>query len=321
MIQLVLVYAGHLVNHIVTERRTKEQIKGTFETYMDPRIVAGIIQHPDSMKLSGDKRVVTVFFSDMEKFSSISEQMTPAGLVNMINHYLTLASESIRRHNGVIDKYIGDAIMAFWGPPFTSENEHAKLACFAALDQLSILEEFRRMLPDLTGFRKGLPTINIRLGLATGDVIVGNIGSNTSRNYTVMGDTVNIASRLEGASKQYGTRLLISEQTQVMARDAIETRELDSIRVVGKSEPVRIFELLARKGELEQATIDLRESFERGLNAYRNRDWDRAQAYFAACLEINLADGPAQLFIERLQYVRDHPPAEDWDGVWSLTEK
>jgi adenylate cyclase len=309
------------VDKTVTERRTKERIKGTFETYMDPRIVAGIIQHPDTMQLSGEKRIVTVFFSDMEKFSSISELLTPAALVKLINQYLTLASGSIRRYNGVIDKYIGDAVMAFWSPPFTSENEHAKLACFAALEQLSILDEFRRMVPDLTGFRKGLPTINIRVGLATGDAIVGNIGSNISRNYTVMGDTVNIASRLESASKQYGTHLLISEQTQVMARDVIETRELDFIRMVGKSEPVRIFELLARKGELGPATADLRESFARGLNAYRNRDWDRAQAYFVACLKIDLADAPSKLFIERVQYLRDHPPAEDWDGIWSLTAK
>jgi adenylate cyclase len=320
-LQLSLVYGGHLVDTLVIERRTKERIKDTFETYMDPRIVEGIIQQSDSIKTSGEKRVVTVFFSDMEKFTFMSEQMTPAGLVNLINQYLTLASESIRRYNGIIDKYIGDAIMAFWSPPFTSEHEHAKLACFASLEQLLILNEFRRMLPDITGFRKGLPNIDIRIGLATGEVIIGNIGSNISRNYTVMGDTVNIASRLEGASKLYGTRLLISEQTQVMARDAIETRELDSIRVVGKSEPVRVFELLARKGELGQAAADVRESFERGLNAYRSCDWDRAQAHFAACLEIDPADGPSKLFVARLQYLRDHPCAENWDGVWSLTEK
>ena len=321
ILQLGLVYGGHLVDQLVTTRRVKERIKDTFETYMDPRIVEGILRRSDSMKTSGEKRVVTVFFSDMEKFSAMSEQMTPAGLVNLINQYLTLASESIRRYDGIIDKYLGDAIMAFWSPPFTSENEHAKLACFAALEQLSIVDEFRRMLPDLTGFRKGLPNINIRIGLATGEAIVGNIGSTISRNYTVMGDTVNIASRLETASKQYGTQVLISEQTQAMARDAIETRELDAIRLVGKSDPVRIFELLARKGELDQATADLRESFERGLKAYRNHDWDRAQAYFEACLAIHSADTPSKFFIARLQYLRGHPPADGWDGVWSLTEK
>jgi adenylate cyclase len=321
MLQLSLVHGGHLVAIMVTERRAKERIKGTFETYMDPRIVETIMQHDSSIKVSGEKRVVTVFFSDMEKFTSIGEQMTPSGLVNMINQYLALASESIRRHNGIIDKYIGDSIMAFWSPPYTNEDEHAKLACYAALEQLSILDEFKRMLPDITGFRKGLPHIDIRIGLATGDVIIGNIGSNISRNYTVMGDTVNIASRLESASKYYGTRLLISEQTQVMARDVVETRELDSILVMGKSDPVRVFELLARKGELGQAAADLRERFERGLAAYRNRDWNRAQADFSACLEIDPADAPSKLFVARLQYLRDCPPAENWDGVWSLSEK
>jgi adenylate cyclase len=320
-LQLSLVHGGHLVATMVTERRAKERIKGTFETYMDPRIVETIIQQDSSVKVNGEKRIVTVFFSDMEKFTSISEQMTPSGLVNMVNQYLTLASESIRRHNGIIDKYIGDAIMAFWSPPFTNEDEHAKLACYAALDQLSILNEFKRMLPDITGFRRGLPHIDIRVGLATGDVIIGNIGSQISRNYTVMGDTVNIASRLESASKYYGTRLLISEQTQVMAREAIETRELDSILVMGKSDPVRVFELLARKGELGRAAADLRERFERGLAAYRNRDWNRAQADFAACLEIDSGDAPSKLFVGRLRYLRDHPPAENWDGVWSLAEK
>lgn len=320
-LQLGLIHGGYLVATMVTERRMKERIKDTFETYMDPRIVEDIIKHPDGMKTTGERRVVTVFFSDMEKFSSMSEQLTPRGLVNLINQYLTLASEPIKRHNGVIDKYIGDGIMAFWGPPFTSEDEHATLACYAALEQLAKLAEFRRMLPDLMGLRKGLPVINIRVGVATGEVVIGNIGSNISRSYTLMGDTVNIASRLESASKQYGTQLLISEETQTMAQEAIETRELDAIRVVGKSEPVRVFELLARKGEIDQATAHLRECFERGLNAYRKRDWDRAQADFAACLAIAPTDGPSQLFLARLQHLREHPPADDWDGVWSLTEK
>jgi adenylate cyclase len=320
-LQLGLVLGGHLVAIMVTERRAKERIKGTFETYMDPRIVETIIRQDSSVKVNGEKRVVTVFFSDMEKFTSIGEQMTPAGLVNVVNRYLAMASESIMRHNGIIDKYIGDAIMAFWSPPYANEDEHAKLACYAALEQLSILDEFKRMLPDITGFRKGLPHIDIRIGLATGDVIIGNIGSSISRNYTVMGDTVNIASRLESASKYYGTRLLISEQTQIMARDAIETRELDSILVMGKSDAVRVFELLARKGELGRAAADLRERFERGLAAYRNRDWNGAQADFSACLEIDPTDAPSKLFVARLQYLRDRPPAENWDGVWSLSEK
>ena len=308
-------------NHMVGELRMKERIKDTFGKYIDPRIVKDLIQQPDTAKPGGEKRVMTVLFCDMQGFTSLSEELTPGGLVNLLNQYFTMMSEPIRHYRGVIDKYIGDAVMAFWGSPFTKEEEHATFACLAALEQFSRLDEFRRLLPDLMGLRKGLPDINMRVGVATGEVVVGNIGSEISKSYTVMGDTVNIASRLEGAGKQYGVRLLISGETRKLAREAIETRELDSIQMLGKSEPVSVFELLARKGELDQATADLRDSFERGLSAYRDRDWGRAQTHFEACLRLNPGDAPAKLFIGRLQYLRDHPPAENWNGVWELTEK
>jgi adenylate cyclase len=162
----------------------------------------------------------------------------------------------------VIDKYIGDAIMSFWGPPFTDESEHAKLACRASLEQFVKLDELQAQLPDLLGFRKGLPKINVRIGLCTGELIVGNIGSNISKSYTVMGDTVNVASRLESANKQYGTHILMSEATYELVKDEFETREIDNIIVVGKSEPVRIFELLAPSGKIEKQVLDLRDYFQ-----------------------------------------------------------
>jgi adenylate cyclase len=221
----------------------------------------------------------------------------------------------------VIDKYIGDAVMAFWGPPFTTAEDHASAACWAALAQLDTLDTLRQRLPEVLGFRGQLPPINIRVGLATGEVIVGTIGSDVARSYTVLGDTVNVAARLESANKQYGTRLLLSEATWQMARDAIETRELDSIQVVGKSEPVRIFELLARKGDLTQARADLREHFEHGLQAYRTGDWLQAQDAFQACLTLAPHDTPSRVFLERLQYLQAHPPADQWDGVWRLVHK
>ncbi len=188
-------------NHMVGELRMKERIKDTFGKYIDPRIVEDLIQQPDSAKPGGEKRVMTVLFCDMQGFTSLSEELTPGGLVNLLYQYFTMMSEPIRHYRGVIDKYIGDAVMAFWGPPFTKEEEHATFACLAALEQFSRLDEFRRLLPDLMGLRKGLPDINMRVGVATGEVVVGNIGSEISKSYTVMGDTVNIASRLEGAGK------------------------------------------------------------------------------------------------------------------------
>src|SRR5205085_7572815 len=172
-------------NRMVSELRQKELIKDTFGKYVDPRIVEGLLedQHFDK---GGERRCMTVLFSDLQGFTTISERLTPTGVVKFLNQYFTMMSEPIRRHNGIIDKFIGDAIMAFWGPPFTSQEEHARLACLAALEQLAKLEEFKRLVPDILNLRKGLPPVNMRIGLATGDVTVGNIGSDTSKGYTVI---------------------------------------------------------------------------------------------------------------------------------------
>jgi class 3 adenylate cyclase len=241
--------------------------------------------------------------------------------VKVLNQYFSLMSEPIRECRGIIDKYIGDAIMAFWGPPFTDEKEHAGLACLAALEQYQKLAVFRGMLPDIMGLRKDLPRIRLRLGIATGDVTVGNIGSEYSKGYTVIGDTVNLASRLEQVNKQYGSQLLISEETWKMAKDVIDARELDCIRVAGKSEPVRIFELLGRRGQLNENARQVKEYFEEGLRFYRDRNWERAQAGFEQCLKLNPEDHPPNVFISRLRHFREHPPSAGWDGVWTFEYK
>jgi len=206
---------------------------------------------------------MTILFCDMKGFTALGEGMTPAALVNVLNRYITLMSEPVRHNNGIIDKYIGDGIMAFWGPPFTGTEDHSGLACLAALDQLAGVAGFRAELPELTGLRHGLPEVDIRIGVATGDVVVGNIGSEQTRNYTVIGDTVNLASRLEGANKTYGTRVLISEGTYRFAADLVETREIDQVLVVGKTESQRIFELLGRKGEVAPERLALRDGARR----------------------------------------------------------
>ena len=307
-------------NHMVLQLRLKERIKDTFGKYIDPRIVEELIRS-DAPVSKAEKRVVTVLFSDIAGFTSISEGMTPAGIVNLLNRYFTLMAQPITGRGGIIDKYIGDEIMAFWGPPFVGEAEHARLACFAALDQIPLLGEFQREMPDLTGFRKGFPQIRFRIGIATGEVVVGNIGSEHTKSYTVMGDTVNLGSRLEGVNKHYGTTLMISEETRKMAADAVETRELDSIRVVGKTEPVRIYELLGRKGEVEPRILEARDQFEKGLAAYRSQDWDQARTLFEACRKLAPGDAPSQVLLERLTSLRENPPGPDWDGVWQFTHK
>ena len=242
-------------NAMVAELKIKEQIKDTFGKYIDPRIVSGLLERPDLTATSGERRIMTVSFCDMKGFTALSESLTPTRLLNVINHYLTLMSEPVRLHDGIIDKYIGDAIMAYWGPPFAHQDAQARLACLAALDQVSRLDALNAALPELIGVKQGFPSINIRVGIATGDLVVGDIGSDVTRSYTVIGDTVNLASRLESANKQYGTRLLVSEKTARLAGEAIEFREIDSIIVIGKSEPERVFEILGRHGEIDPATF------------------------------------------------------------------
>ena len=308
-------------NSMVGELRLKAQIRETFGKYVDPRIVAGLIDRPELTDVKGSRREMTIFFCDMKGFTSFSEGMTPAGLVNVLNRYMTVMSEPISRNNGIIDKYIGDGIMAYWGPPFTAAEEQSRLACFAALDQLAGLAAFRAELPELIGIKRGLPDIDMRIGIATGDVVAGSIGSEQTRNYTVIGDAVNLASRLEGANKTYGTRVLIGEATNRLAADSVEAREIDTVLVVGKTDPQRIFELLGRKGEVAGERLKLRDTFAEALVAYRCGAWEDARAGFESCLAIMPCDAPSKVFLNRLASFRTVEPSADWTGVWSLVEK
>lgn len=308
-------------NRMVAELKTKARIRETFGKYIDPRIVEGLIDRPELAASDGERRVMTVFFCDMKGFTSISEGLTPRGLVNVINQYLTTMSVPIREQKGIIDKYIGDAVMAFWGPPFTSDADQARLACLAALEQLARLNVFRQELPELMGIKHHLPDINMRIGIATGEVVVGNIGSDIMKSYTVMGDTVNFASRLEGVNKSYGTRILVSEATSQRTADTIETREIDSILVVGKTEPQRVFEVLGRKGEVDSTTVKLRDRFAAALANYRAQNWLEAREGFKACLTITADDKPSQVFLARIDHFEAQPPGTAWNGVWTMSEK
>lgn len=308
-------------NEMVGELRTKQQIREMFGKYVDPRIVTGLLDRPELTDPKGARREMTILFCDMQGFTSFSEGMTPVGLVNVMNRYLTVLSEPVQRNSGIIDKYIGDAVMAFWGAPFAAAEDQARLACLAAIEQLAALPAFQEELPDLTGVRRGFPQIQIRVGIATGEVVVGNIGSEQTRNYTVIGDTVNIASRLEGASKAYGTRILIGERTRQLAADAVEVREIDSVLVVGKSEPERIFELLGRRGEVPVDRLELRDTFVAALADYREQRWEKAIKGFRDCLSINPHDPASQVFLDRIAQFHTTPPADAWNGVWALHTK
>jgi len=305
-------------NRMVEELRTRERIKDTFGKFVDPRIVTRLI---GSGAEQAERRTLTIFFSDIKDFSGISEQLTASAVVNLLNSYFGTVADVIHAHRGFIDKYIGDAVMAFWVSPFSAGDDHAIDACLAALAQQEAIRALRDQLPEITGMRRNPPKLAVRMGIATGEAVVGTIGSDSTRSYTVIGDTVNLASRLESINKVYGSSLILSEETYRMAQQVIEARELDFITVAGKTEPVRIYEAMGRVGELTPERIQLREMFASGLAAYRRQNWDEAQTCFDSCLLGAVEDGPSLLFVERIRKLRSIPPPADWDGVWHFLEK
>jgi adenylate cyclase len=247
--------------------------------------------------------------------------MTPQGLVKVMNHYLSTMSGPIRSHRGIIDKYIGDAIMAYWGPPFTEDNEQARLACLAAVEMADRGAALRTELPELIGVRTVPSDCEVRIGIATGEVLVGSIGSEFMMSYTVMGDAVNLASRLENANKIYGSHSLASEATIMAAGDAVESREVDRLVVAGQTHPETVFEIIGRAGTLTQQQLVLQARYAEGLAAYRARRWDEARAAFQAALEAVPGDGPSKAMAERAGNYRINPPPADWDGAWRLDQK
>ena len=240
-------------NRMVEQLRHKREIQETFGRYIDPRIVAGLIDQRGLAATEGQRRVMTVMFCDMKGFTALSEGMTPQGLVKIMNHYLTTMSGPIHDHRGIIDKYVGDAIMAYWGPPFVEDGDQARFACVAAMDMIGRIETLRKDLPELLGVRTMPAECDLRIGVATGEALVGSIGSEFMMSYTVMGDTVNLASRLEAANKLYGTHSLIAEDTVRKAGAGIEVREIDRLVVAGQSRTQVVFELMGRAGRTDAA--------------------------------------------------------------------
>ena len=308
-------------NRMVEQLRQNERIRETFGRYIDPKVVEGLIDQPALAATEGQRRVMTVLFCDLKGFTSLSESVTPQGLVKVMNRYLSTMSEPIRSHRGIIDKYIGDAIMAYWGPPFIDEADQARFACFAAIDMIGRIATLRKELPELLGVRTIPMQCDIRIGIATGEALVGSIGSEFMMSYTVMGDTLNLASRLEGANKIYSGRSLVSEATVAAAGAAIEAREIDRLVVVGQTSPQVVFEIMGRKGELTPDQLLLRTRYSEGLAAYRARNWDEARRAFNAALEAVPADGPATTLAMRVVSLQANPPAADWEGSWYLDHK
>ena len=308
-------------NRMVERLRHNERIRETFGRYFDPKIVEGMIDNPAISATQGQRCVVTVLLCDMKGFSALSEGVTPQGLVKIINGYLSTMSSPIRNHRGIIDKYVGDAIMAYWGPPFVEADEHADLACLAAIDMIENVTTLRRTLPELLDVRSIPMECDIRIGIATGEVLAGSIGSEFMMSYTVMGDTVNLASRLEAANKVYDTRSLVSEATIAALKSTIETREIDRLVALGQTRPQAVFEIMGKTGALTAAQTTLRDRYSEGLSAYRAQRWEDARNSLRGTLEIAPNDGPSLALLKRIEDFQTSPPASDWDGVWHMDHK
>lgn len=300
-------------NHMVGELRLKERIKDTFGTYMDRRVVDKLLENPTISEPGGERREMTVMFIDLKGFTSISEQLPADDLVRLINRFFAHMTEAIAAEDGVVDKFMGDAVMAYWGPPFTPEDVHAALACRAGLQALERLEVFRGEVASELGTSADGVEIDLRIGISTGDMVNGTIGSTASKSFTVMGDPVNLGARLEGANKAYGTRLLISERTHALAGEGFTTREIDLIRVKGKAKPTRIYEL--RSGGRDGADA----AFHEGLAAYRAQDWSAAERHFQTAK--TAGDPVASVYVERVAALRQATTPTDWDGVWVFDTK
>lgn len=299
----------------LTEMKKREFLQDTLTRYVTKQVVDLILEHPEKIVLDGEEREATILFSDIRGFTTISERLSPPQLVLMLREYFTLMVGAVFDFQGTVDKFIGDALMAIFGAP-TPQPNHAELAIRTALQMQALLQTFnaRRL-------QQGSIPIRIGVGINTGNVVVGNIGSEQRLEYTAIGDAVNLASRLEGINKEYGTQIIISEFTYHQIQDRFVARELDEVRVKGKHEPVKIYEVLGQPGTLSENTRRLCDQFAQGLASYRKRAWEAAITQFQQTLERVPSDVPSQLYLQRCAMYRQTPPPEDWDGVFEMKTK
>jgi adenylate cyclase len=296
------------------EERQKREMRAVFDQYVSPAVITLVLQHPERLRLGGEEKEVTVMFTDIRGFTTLSEGLSPTALVERLNEYFSAMTPVIFENRGTFDKYIGDAIMAFWGAPYP-HSDHAERACRAALQMLAVLNKLQAKWEAV-----GKPPINIGVGISSGRMVVGHMGSEKRKNYTIIGDEVNLASRLEGINKQFGTRLIISEATHLNVQQHFVARELDLIRVKGKNKPVKIFELVG-PAEAFETHRDRIERFHQGLEEYRNGKWEGALATFQRLTLDYPQDAPSRIFVKRCQGLLARPPEGVWDGVFVMETK
>jgi adenylate cyclase len=311
---LVLVYTSLTIYHYLIEERERKKIKGAFNHYVSSSVVNEMLKEPERLKLGGEKKDLTVLFSDIRGFTSMSETLEPEALVDLLNEYHTAMTDVVYRYDGTLDKYIGDAIMVVYGAPLELKD-HASRACGSAIDMIEKLKDLNEK-----WIGEGKPPLDIGVGINTGMMMVGNMGSQQRFDYTVMGDAVNLASRLEGANKQYQTNILISESTYERVKDEFTVMELDSVRVKGKIRPVKIYQLVGRN-DIPSPRKEAIQCFHRGLSFYKQQKWHEAIEAFQNVLTMEKDMRVAALYIARTSDLKTNPPPPDWDGIFTMKTK
>jgi adenylate cyclase len=305
---------GGLAWSYLTELRQRRLLARAFAQYVSQEVIDEMMRDPSKIAVTGDRREMTVMFSDIANFTGVSEALDVEGVAKMLNFYLEEMSAVILKQNGTLDKYIGDSIMSFWNAP-SGQPDHARRACQAALDMRRREERVSATLTQLAGSR-----VFSRFGINSGPMIVGNMGCTAKFNYTVLGDSVNLASRLEGANKLYGTRILMTEVTAKIVADSFVARRVDLLRVKGKQKPMAIYELLA-EGKPDAATADLIARYEDALGLYQSRRFDEADDVLRKLATDFPDDGPTVTLLERIEQFRLEPPPPEWDGVYVAKDK
>jgi adenylate cyclase len=297
--------------------KEKSYIRNAFGHYLSADVINELITNPDKLKLGGEKKFMTAMFTDIKGFSTVSEQMDPTDLVKLLNVYLTEMSDVVMDLRGTIDKYEGDAIISFFGAPM-EYPDHAEKALAAAIRMKKVEDELNaRFLQD----KLSPGPLYTRFGINTGDMVVGNMGTARKMDYTIMGNAVNLAARLEGVNKQYGTWILTSEYTQAAGGDSFLYRMLDRVRVVGINTPIRLYQVVDNKGDASPQQREAVDLFHSGIEYFEGRDWDRARKSFTQVQKILPDDGPSLSFLKRIDAYVQTPPPDNWDGVFNLTTK
>ena len=314
LVMIALLFALDMSYGYFVESRTKRQITGLFGQYVPSELVEEMAEHPESVSMEGESREMTILFSDVRGFTTISEGLDPKELTLLMNEFLTPLSRVVYKHRGTIDKYMGDCIMAFWGAPLPDEN-HARNAILAGIEMQATLKALQPHFKE-----RGWPEIRIGVGINTGRVSVGNMGSEVRVAYTVMGDAVNLASRLEGITKQYGVGVVVGENTKNIVTDFVY-RELDHVRVKGKDKPVAIYEPVGLLNEVSKALQDEVKLFHEVRRLYRKQDWDQAELQLMNLQRMSPETALYGIYVERIAYFRKNPPAAEWDGVFVFQTK